>query len=1180
MALHIHRSERADLLVGGLARLLATTPPDPFTPDVVAVPSRGVERWIAQSLAATLGARPGHDDGVAANIEFPSPARLTRAAVAAASGLDPDGDPWDPARLAWHVLAVVDEQAPQPWATTLARHLGLAGTPQGDPGRRMEVAQKFAGLFASYAAHRPGMLLDWRAGQDSDGAGGRLGPDHAWQAELWRQVRALVDLPSPAERLAPACAALRADPALVDLPARLSVFGPTRLTPVTLAVLDALAAHREVHLWLPYPSDGMWRRVAPAVPAEIPPRLADPTAALPHHPLLRSLGRDARELQVRLAAHTASASDDHLPVPDRPRTLLAALQEDLAADRPPSPAPQTAPAGLADRSLRVHACHGRHRQVDVLREVILGLLQDDPTLELRDIIVMCPDVEAFAPLLGGAFSATSAGASDPVADAGASTLHPSHELTIRLADRSPRQVNPLLDVAARLLELADARLTASQVLDLAALPPVRRRFAFDDDALDQLTTWARDAGVRFGLDAPGRAPWGLGHLAENTWEAGLDRILLGVALDEGGLPLLGGALPLDDVDSNSVDLAGRLAEYVTSLRDAVALARPQPLAGWLGALGDAVAALTALAPADEWQLAHLRRLLARAVAAAGPHAETTELRLTDVRALLGPELAPRPSRTNFRTGHLTICTMVPMRSVPHRVVVLLGMDDGVFPRSTRLDGDDVLGRSPLVGERDARAEDRQLFLDAILAAKETFVILHTGADERTGAPRPPAVPVGELLDTVRRMAPHHDIVTHHPLQPFDARNFTPGALIPEDGTPGTGAAGIAAPGSAAGRGGPFSFDAAAHAGALALRRDRAPLPPFLPEPLPEEPLTTLDLDSLIRFLEHPTRHFLRTRLQLPSTADDEDPPETLPVSLEALDRWKVGDRVLRSVLAGAQLDRAVEAERVRGEVPPGALGREALGSVTADVVALLEDAAPVRGSGPASARDVTVTLPSGVVLGGTVGSLHGGGVVRVVFSRLAPKHRLRAWVQLLALAADDGADAPPRGAQTIGRNGDGGVTTATLRPPTAEQARMLLDLLVTVYRRGTTTPLPLAAETAHAYASARSKGKNPAGAQWPAERAWTRRNQQKRNFGDGGDTEHVQVWGDVPLTALLAIPADPFLVPPAAARELADVDQPLLSSLREEPHLFGQLARLVWQPLLAHEVLREGAGPGEAGGAP
>ena len=115
-------------------------------------------------------------------------------------------------------------------------------------------------------------------------------------------------------------------------------------------------------------------------------------------------------------------------------------------------------------------------------------------------------------------------------------------------------------------------------------------------------------------------------------------------------------------------------------------------------------------------------------------------------------LGGRPTRANFRTGTLTVCTMVPMRSVPHRVVCLLGLDDGVFPRNPRPDGDDVLARNPAIGERDARGEDRQLMLDAILAAKEHLVITYTGADERTGATRPPAVPLGELLDSLDETA--------------------------------------------------------------------------------------------------------------------------------------------------------------------------------------------------------------------------------------------------------------------------------------------------------------------------------------------------------------------------------------------------------------------------------------------
>ncbi|MGZ4442727.1 MAG: exodeoxyribonuclease V subunit gamma, partial [Nocardioidaceae bacterium] len=297
MGFHIHRSERADALVRGLGEVLAAAPDDPFTTDVVAVPSRGVERWIAQSLSSSLGASPGAADGICAGVEFPSPGRLVAGVVAAATGLDPDKDPWAEARLAFALLDVIDACAGEPWCRTLGRHLGLVDGAV-DQGRRVATAQKLAGLFTSYGAQRPALLRAWAGGDDTDGDGVPLAADLACQAELWRRLRTALDVPSPAERVDEACGRLRAEPGAVDLPARLSVFGPTRLTADQVQVLDALAEHRDVHLWLPHPSDRLWQRVALAG-AGVGPRRDDPTADLPRHPLLASCARDAREMQLR-----------------------------------------------------------------------------------------------------------------------------------------------------------------------------------------------------------------------------------------------------------------------------------------------------------------------------------------------------------------------------------------------------------------------------------------------------------------------------------------------------------------------------------------------------------------------------------------------------------------------------------------------------------------------------------------------------------------------------------------------------------------------------------------------------------------------------------------------------------------------------------------------------------------
>ena len=444
------------------------------------------------------------------------------------------------------------------------------------------------------------------------------------------------------------------------------------------------------------------------------------------------------------------------------------MQADLRAD-------EVRPAGRKrtadDRSVQVHRCHGPARQVQVLREVLLGLLEDDPGLEPRDILVMCPDIDNYAPLISAAF-----GLGD-VVEGG----HPAHRLRVQLADRSLSRTNPLLGVASQLLDVAGSRATASAVLDLAQSAPVRRRFGFVDDDLDTMADWVRESGVRWGFDAEHRQPFGVRYL-QNTWRFGLDRVLTGVAMSDDSQGWLGTALPLDDVGSNGVELAGRFSEYADRLVAATdRLTGTRPLAEWLDGLALGVAELTGVERADQWQVGQVQRELARVAVDAGERG-ASPLRLTDVRAMLDDHLAGRPTRANFRAGSLTVCTMVPMRSVPHRVVCLLGLDDGVFPRQRSVDGDDVLARTPVTGERDVRSEDRQLLLDAIGAATDKLVVTYTGADPHSGQDRPPAVPLGELLDALDRTTEalvRSDIVVKHPLQGFDLRNVEPGRL----GTP-------------------------------------------------------------------------------------------------------------------------------------------------------------------------------------------------------------------------------------------------------------------------------------------------------------------------------------------------------------------------------------------------------------
>jgi exodeoxyribonuclease V gamma subunit len=1121
MPVVLHRASRTDLLVQGLGNLLAAPLEDPFATEVVVVPARGVERWLAQRLSHRLGAGTGRDDGVCAGVDLRSPGSL----FAEVTGTS-DDDPWAPEALTWPLLSTIDACLDEPWAALLAQHLGH-GIPgeEGDlrRGRRLAVARRLARLFAVYAAQRPALVADWAAGRDTDGSGRPVPADLAWQPPLWRALAGTVDAEPPQVRQAAVVERLRADPGAFDLPARLSLFGHTRLAASEVELVGALGAHRDVHLWLPHPSAALWSALTDlGGPVG---RAVDRSHERVGHRLLATLGRDTRELQRTLSAidlRDEPVGDD---VGTQPATLLGMLQHDLRADAV-GPAGER-PLDPADRSVQVHACHGPVRQVEVLRDVLVGLLADDPTLEPRDVLVMCPDIETYAPLVTAAF-----GLADVVGPHG----HPAHGLRVRLADRALDRTNPLLAVVARLLDLAGGRAGVGDVVDLANAEPVRRRFGFRDDDLEQLARWARETGVRWGFDAGHRADFGLADYGSGTWQAGVDRLLAGVAMSDDTGAWLERTLPLDDVGSGQVELVGRLTELVERLRDITdALVGGHPLEHWLTVLEDGVAALTAVADADAWQLAQVRRELARVRADAPDPA--VALRLPDVRALLTDRMAGRPTRANFRTGTLTVATLVPMRSVPHRVVALLGLDDGVFPRVGVTDGDDVLAREPRTGERDPRSEDRQLFLDAILAATETLVVTYSGADEYSGQDRPPAVPLGELLDALDETAHTPDgrpvsraVTVRHPLQPFDRRTVEPGALVP---------------GSA------FTFDRAALAGARAAAGPRTPVAPFLPAPLAEPALPddgVVALEDLLALYRSPARGFLTQRLDVGRTWDEEPLDDSLPVELDGLGRWAVGERVLRDVLSGTALADAVQKEWRRGQLPPGRLGWRLLRGIADEVGPLAEAAGGLRAS-PARAVDVDVDLTDGRVLRGTVAGLHGDRLVSVSYSRLAGRNRLQSWIRLLALAASD--DDRPWVAYTLGRPANPrsrGTWQGSRLGPLDHTAVDLLRDLVALRDRGLTEPLPLPVKASLAYVEARRTGADPADARFRAGQRWAGQKWvDGRPEGEGAEPEHVRVHG----------PGAPL---PATGEEPRPGEEHPGETTR-----FGALAMHVWSPLLENE---------------
>ncbi|WP_439028945.1 exodeoxyribonuclease V subunit gamma [Gordonia terrae] len=1144
----LHRAERTDTLADALAEVLSSPLRDPMRAEIVSVPVAGVERWLAQHLARRLGSGTTGSDGVAANIDFTGPGRLADAVAAAVT----DGtrlqtatrssasEPWRAAELTWPVLRVLDDRIDDPELDVIARHIGGGDAESPRIGRRYATARHIAELFEHYGRSRPSMIADWAAGTDLDGAGGPLRDDLAWQPGFWRAVRDEIGVPHPAETLAEVCDRLRTDASAGGLPERLSVFGPTRITESFRRIMSAAGAHHDVHLFVPHPSPQLWdtigrwedlggigeheERVA------VPPRRRERSLPELRNPLLAGLSRDLQELQLRLGPIVER--DLHHPPRDdtRAATLLGALQSAIRDD---TAGEATSPRVSADDSVEVHACHGPERQIEVLRDRLLHLFAADPTLQPRDVLIMCPDVETFAPLIRGAFGQ-------------AGLPHPAFDLRVRLADRGIRHVNPIVDVIVGVVELAAGRVTAGDVVDLLGSPPVRARFAMTDDDLDLVREWLSHSHVRWGLDAGQRARYGLERFRQGTFDAGLDRIALGVVAEEADDEWLGTALPLAGVESTGIDLVGRFDEFLDRLGHVLtALGTPAPARRWAQTLVDAVTSLTDTEPTEDWQRAQAIRMLSEAFGDSASDGADEILRLADVRDLLSALVAGRPTRSNFRTGELTVCTMVPMRSVPHRVIVLLGIDADVFPRVQRIDGDDVLGVDPLVGERNPRDEDRQCFLDAICAARDALLVFYSGADPVSGRRVPPAVVVSELVDALTRLAGTSP-VRRHTLHGFDTRNFVPGGVEGVDG--------------------PFSHDAALLEGAKSMREPSGRVVVAARETLPAPERTSdtedIDLTALVDFHVDPITAFVRQRLGARIPDDDTGHDDQLDVELDPLDKWGIGDRFLSRMLTGVPIADCEAAELRRGTLPPFAFGTRELRAISRAVTRLHGVVEPLRSGAPAT-LDVLIALPDGRRLHGTVGEVFGdpdgpATVVRATYSRLKAKQQLSGWITLLsvAAAAAQGNEAAGRvqTAVLVGRAARGGGThTITLRRP--DDPVSLLDDLVRLRDEGLRRPLPLPLEPACAFMENDGPGRRSRFALMNARKVFDdkfgARHDRYVRLAFGGD-----VLADVEFDDLLARRG-------LAENPLGGVELPM----GEDDPLFAGLARAVWTPLNAH---REG----------
>lgn len=1041
LALRILHSPSLKVLGDALATVMASPLSDPFATEVVAVPTVGLRDWLQQHLALRLGAG-SQGDGICANVQMVFPNRFTAAALG--HGLAEDS-PWDLERLTWTVLEVLHAgQVHVPGYTI--RH-SRAGPGTG----AYSTARRIADLFDRYANQRPQLLRQWHAGHDGDGTEDEhsavvpLPAEQRWQAHLWRAVRCRIGRPTIAEQMPELLEDLRYGRLQPALPERVAVFGVSALSSAQIAMLQALGQVRDVHLHIVHPSPAAWDQCRQQLAGRLVLRSASDATAAVHHPLLRSWGRPPMET----AALVAGLDADHADLADRASacqperqqnaSLLSRVQSAVITDTPPVQ-PEAGGLGAAvDRSIQVHACHGTTRQLEVLRDALGHLFANDSTLAAHEVLILCPDLSRFAPLIQSVF--------------GRSSL----PIPVRVSDLSLGDGNPVAEALDTLLATISGRCTGPELLQLLTLPPVQRAFGFGDEDGERISGWINDLGTTWGLDGEHRGQWVPDHIVEGTWASTLDRLLLGAAMPAPVARVASADIvPFDDVDAAGFALVGRLAELITRLRQARSdCSGVLPIDRWVDLVNGLITTFFVPQSAEAWQVAEVVAAISDVARNGG--GSDVPLTMADARSIVGSVLAEDRGRLSLRSGSVTATSLVPVRNVPARVVCVLGLDD-VSLRSTGLDGDDILGLRPCVGERDQRTDGRHMLLDALMSAGDHLIITCDGSDITTNRAQPLPIYLAELIDVVatsQTTGELHPIVSYHPRQAYDERNLITSSQRTDDGT-----AADFAPGS------PFTFDTAMLVAARA-RRTAVNLTDPWPLLEPTEP-ANVSLSLLAEACTRPAKTFVQRRLDAQIPQDVEQARTNIPIKFTGLDQYQLGHELLDLRRVGASEDVIAgwrAAHRTSGALPPRSLADAVLDDTENEVGIIL--AAPELGNQLFEADDsheieLTLDLPGSscvVQLRDRVSRIAGHRLIRVTFTRPGPRPMISAVLELAALVAQ--YPEHPWEALVVMRPKTSGAQKATasrLRPTNSSRRRCaaihLLEVAVAFHHRALREPLP------------------------------------------------------------------------------------------------------------------------------
>ncbi len=827
----LHSSNKTENLVEHLVSVLKYDSLSlPFSKELFVIQSQGLERWLSQQMANRFD--------VWANYEFIFPWKFF-SQIAEHIDNQTFAPTFDRNHLLWRFEAMLRQLDNEDF---LPIQNYLSG--QNPSLKRFQLAKQLAKIFDQYQIMRPELLAAWQNNQLLYGE-----KTERWQKSLWLQLTNQMDQPHRGEQWLDVIAKLNSasEGALSGkLPERVSIFGINTMPPLFLSYLQSLARHCQIHLYLLNPAQTYWADLAGK-------RQLIENTEPNGHPLLRNLGQQGREFQELLLEFTQFDFEPESFIQTENPNNLQQLQNDILNND------LTAKPLIRDNSLSLYACHSRKREVEVLKDQLLLALDSDASLELRDIVVMAPNIQLYEPFINAVF----------------------HDIQHSIADRGLRQEEQYLDVYLRFLELSQSRLGWQSVLDVLERDEVYPAFSLSETDLELIKFWVEDTNVRWGQSGKHKQELGLPTLDENTWQNILERLLMGYASGQDDQFVLG-VLPYKNIEGSSAAALGGLNDYLQLIFKArTDFKIAKSLKAWSEILSRYAEQL--FGNTDTLERLELNQLLQDlSTTLVEFHHELVELPV--VIQWLEGMVSERISVNGFLRGKLTFCSMIPMRAIPFKIIALIGINEGEFPRVDRHPTFDLLSQHFRKGDRSGRADDRYQFLEILLSARQQLLITYIGQSQATNERIAPSVVVNELLDVLKDVYQLTGLITYHPLQAFSPSYFDSTTEL-------------------------ASFSKIDCDIVKSLATPTKETSAWWQGDLQADPEEVIEISDLFNFFQHPQRYFLRKQVGLQLTEIYSDIEEREPFSLNELPIY----RVFEEWIAQSLHDKTISVDKLKAQ---------------------------------------------------------------------------------------------------------------------------------------------------------------------------------------------------------------------------------------------------------------------------